>query len=173
MVKPVMIFVALLQECIAFSFWQTHHPFRSSNSASLLVGPSFVDLPSTDKQAAEVHSSLLLTGAENTQHSPPWSWNICSQRGLLHPKALMHEDYQCLKVEEVPTKMSLVFRDPVSTNSSGQKHSWHIFTSLHLVKLNDDFKNFVEIERLRIWRSLSDVAQKSSIPAVAVCDSLI
>ena len=28
--------------------------------------------------------------------------NNCSKRGLLHPKALMHEDYQCLKVQEVP-----------------------------------------------------------------------
>lgn len=40
----------------------------------------------------------------------------------------------------------------------------HDTSSLHLVMLNDALNNFVEIETLPIWRSLSDVEQKRSSP---------
>lgn len=48
-------------------------------------------------------SSKIVSFQKHTsQHSLTWSWNYCSKKGLLHPRALMHEDYQCLKVQEVP-----------------------------------------------------------------------
>ena len=53
--------------------------------------------------AQENSENLQLTRAKNThntlQHEAE---TFAARRGLLHPIALMHEDYQCLKVQEVP-----------------------------------------------------------------------
>ncbi len=52
--------VALFQECIVFCgelvILDSSPP--SQSPASLLVGPSFVDLPSIDKRAGEVHQII-------------------------------------------------------------------------------------------------------------------